>query len=173
MKPPRIPLSVYLGIAAMLVFAIVLYSATMQIDPMIALSEQAEALQPSERQAAAYGLAAMGTRNAVSLLVDMLAREEDPLTLRWISQACIQHTRRYPELKLGQQQYMIMCLGDLASGTVHEAANKIAAAWTLGAIGDREAIPVLVTLHGESEAETVASVALRKLGYYSTGEESE
>jgi len=143
------------------------------LDPLPRLVEQAVAVSPSERMDAACSLVDLGTHQAAATLVDMLASEEDALSLRYIAEACIQHSRRWPKCRVntlqGRQSAIVSYLCDLASSAIREEANRTAATWVLGELEDRDAIPTLAALQGESEAETVAKGALRKLGYYDTG----
>ena len=154
----------------------------LRMDPMLEIRGLAESEWFADRHEATNYLETVPTVEAAQLLVDMLAREEDRMSglgsvLHDNAKAIVHHGRTHDvrARAVGKQARLtiINALHGTAMAGWVEPENKEWAIWCLGEIGNREAIPALKEILGEEDGECPARKALRKLGYYSTGERFE
>lgn len=143
------------------------------IDPMIRLEEQVEAEDVEVRRSAVLALANLDDQRTVLTLTDVLERDEE---LRDMAAAAL--VKKGRELVTDRKpDPIIEGIAALANNVHLEQEVRARAAWMLGEIGDREAIPALKTASGArltdgSAAPLVreqANHALEKLGYKSDG----
>ncbi len=153
--------------------AIVLLAGGCAIDPMIRLDEQVEAEDVEVRRSAILALANLDDQRTVLTLTDVLERDEE---LRDMAAAAM--VKKGREMVTPRKPDPIIEGISALMNNVHMPQEvRARAAWILGEIGDREAIPALKTASGAvltdgSSAPLVrdqADIALEKLGHKSDG----
>jgi len=171
-RSPRCARSLHAVLAALVVAAAWLVSGC-AIDPMVRLNEDIESEDIQVRREAVLRLANLDDQRAVMALNEVF--EDDP-QLRDVAAVALvkkgreQVTERKPDP-------IIDGIAALANNVHLSEIVRARAAWILGEIGDREAIPALKTAAGAklasgAVAELVraqATQALEKLGYKETG----
>lgn len=140
------------------------------IDPMEQLSQDVEIPDVQVRERAIRDLANLRDPRAIETLVEVMGSDE-----QMYDQAAVALVKKGREglgstRKLNPVVEKVMEL--LAKEHVGEP-QRARAAWVLGEIGDRDAIPALITASGVGVALSLivdqATYALEKLGYNSTG----
>jgi len=144
------------------------------LDPMERLSEQIDSQKVSERQSAVVELANLDDDRAIEALVEVLESDEKVFDMAGV--ALVKQGRATIDLEKKPDPVITMVAGVM--NNVHlPTPNRSRAAWVLGEIGDREAIPTLrsgaaALLASGAVAAPVraqAVIALEKLGEKSVG----
>lgn len=143
------------------------------LDPMERLKEKADSQDPRDRLAAVLELANLRDERAIEQLADLLESDEevyDAAGVALVKQGRDNCTKKKPD--------PIIAMVAAIMNNVHLAtANRCRAAWVLGEIGDREAIPELRKGTATKDAAGAlcvpvndqAKLALKKLGNDSDG----
>jgi HEAT repeat protein len=143
------------------------------LDPMERLKEKADSQDPRDRSAAILELANLRDDRAIEQLADLLESDEevyDAAGVALVKQGRDNATDKKPD--------PITAMVAAIMNNVHlSTANRCRAAWVLGEIGDREAIPELRKGTSTKDAAGAACVpvndqaklALKKLGNDSDG----
>jgi HEAT repeat protein len=144
------------------------------LDPMEKLSEDIDSEDVAVRKAAVLQLANLRDDRAIEALVEVLVNDEvlyDMAGVALVKQGRDVVTKRKPD--------PIITMAGNAMKNIHSSlGNRARAAWVLGEIGDREAVPVLregTTTKTAAAEEAVpvqdqAKLSLKKLGNDSDGQ---
>ncbi|MCX7600014.1 MAG: hypothetical protein N2512_14275 [Armatimonadetes bacterium] len=137
------------------------------VDPMDKLSHDLDSQDVTVRQQAVLALANLKDDRAVDALVDVLQGDEELCDMAGV--ALVKKGREVPEKK--KPNPVVEAVGRVAGNTHLLEKTRARACWTLGEIGDREAVPLLKGLTSDSMAAVAeqAKIALEKLGYYTQG----
>ncbi|MGC9319293.1 MAG: HEAT repeat domain-containing protein [Armatimonadota bacterium] len=144
------------------------------VDPMMRLNEDIEAEDVAVRRAAVLELANLDDPRAIMALNEVFEDDDelrDMAAVALLKKGREEATERKPDP-------IIEGIAALANNVHLSQPVRARAAWILGEIGDREAIPALKTAAGAKTAGGVAAElvqeqankALEKLGYKSTGQ---
>jgi len=136
------------------------------VDRMETLSQQIKSPDPTKRKVAVLELANVNDPRALKLLVDAL--ESDPVIYDQAALALVKKGRemvgRSKENPVSKQ------VADALKSELVGPNFRARAAWTLGEIGDRRAIPDLkLVVDGPESIGPEATHALQKLGYTAKG----
>lgn len=155
-----------LATAAALVLVLV---AGCAVDPMESLSQNIGAQSMKTREQALLGLANLNDPRAVDVLVDVLQGANRHLS-QMAAVALVKHGREVPAKK--KPNPVVAQLDTVAANTHLLEGTRARACWTLGEIGDREAVPTLKGLLADTMVSVAAEskTALQKLGYYNEGQ---
>ncbi|MCD6361778.1 MAG: HEAT repeat domain-containing protein [Armatimonadetes bacterium] len=143
------------------------------IDPMPRLNEQIQAEDVQTRLQAVVRLANLDDPRAVPALTDVFESDDELMDL-----AAVALVKKGRELKTDEKPDPIIDgIAALANNVHLPERVRARAAWMLGEIGDREAIPALKSAAGAklgsgypaTHVRTQASQALEKLGYNENG----
>jgi len=136
------------------------------VNPLERLSEDLTMRSPQTRAKAAQALAQSDSKDAVLLLARQLGAETDEAVLHAIALALVSIGRRHhgEGTSFAKEQRTILYVSDELAKTNLDEINRDKAAWVLGEIGDRDALPYLIAAGTDA-----AEIALTKLGYYSDG----
>ncbi len=136
------------------------------LDPMERLSQQVKSPDPAQRKEAVRDLANLDDVRAIKRLVDAL--ESDPETADWAAVALVKKGRAF--LTRPKENPVVKAVGEVLKSELVAPELRARAAWTLGEIGDRRAIPDLKAAAGAPEAIGLeATRGLEKLGYKPEG----
>lgn len=137
------------------------------VDPMEQLSQDIEAQELTVRQRAVLELANLKDDRAIDALVDVLQGDEELCDQAGV--ALVKKGREWPEEK--KPNAVVEAVGRVAKNTHLLEKVRARACWTLGEIGNREAVPILKGLLNDAKAavKDQARIALEKLGYYTDG----
>ncbi|HUS79628.1 MAG TPA: HEAT repeat domain-containing protein [Armatimonadota bacterium] len=158
---------------AVLGAALSLIAAGCSIDRMPRLNERIESEDLQTRTAALIELANLNDPRAVPALTDVFESDEELMDM-----AAVALVKKGRELKTDQKPDPIIDGIAALANNVHLAERvRARAAWMLGEIGDREAIPALKTAstaklgsgYPAPAVRTQATEALEKLGYAEKG----
>lgn len=154
-------------ILSALALGIVLCMAGCAVDPMDKLSQDLDSEDVTVRQQAVLALANLKDDRAVDALVDVLQGDEELCDIAGV--ALVKKGREVPEKK--KPNPVVEAVGRVAGNTHLLEKTRARACWTLGEIGDREAVPRLKGLTGDAMPAVAeqAKIALEKLGYYTQG----
>ncbi|MEA3400668.1 MAG: hypothetical protein U9R79_05415 [Armatimonadota bacterium] len=156
-----------------LTLTVVMLAGGCAVDPMVRLNEDIEAEDVGVRRSAVLELANLDDPRAIMALNEVF---EDDDELRGMAAVALVKKGR-EETTERKPDPIIEGIAALANNVHLSQPVRARAAWVLGEIGDREAIPALKTA---SSAKTVAGAAaelvreqaneaLEKLGYKETG----
>jgi len=143
------------------------------IDPMPRLNEQIKAEDRETRLEAVIRLANLNDQRAVVALTEVFESDEELMDI-----AAVALVKKGRELKTDQKpDPIIEGIAALANNVHLPERVRARAAWILGEIGDREAIPALKTASGAklgsglpaTAVRTQATEALEKLGAAEAG----
>ncbi len=159
-------------LAALIVAAVALGTGC-AIDPMIRLNEEIEAEDLQVRREAVLRLANLDDPRAVVALNEVF--EDDPELRDMAAVALVKKGRE--QVTDRKPDPIIEGIAALANNVHLSEIVRARAAWILGEIGDREAIPALKTAAGAKLASGAAATlvreqatqALEKLGYKEAG----
>lgn len=150
-------------------FAAILFTLALTgcaLDPIERLSEDIDNESAGVRKAAILQLAGMSDDRATALLLDVLQDDIDPLVCTMAGVALVKVGRARGDER---PNMLLKRIGFVANDPHLSEHNRARAAWTLGEIGNRQAIPILrAASGGPAVAEQVAN-ALVKLGDASYG----
>lgn len=143
------------------------------LDPMERLSEDIDSPDVAVRMAAVLELANLRDDRAIEALVEVLESDEDIFDMAGVAlvkQGRETITKRKPDP-------VITMVAGVMNNMHLPQGNRARAAWVLGEIGDREAIPALRTGTGAKDpaganavhVQDQAKLALKKLGDASEG----
>lgn len=143
------------------------------IDPMVRLNEDIESEDVNVRREAVLTLANLNDPRSIVALNEVF---EDDDELRDMAAAALVKKGR-EEVTDRKPDPIIEGIAALANNVHLSEIVRARAAWILGEIGDREAIPALKTASGGKLANTLAATLLReqatqaleKLGYKTAG----
>ena len=147
------------------------------LDPMERLSEEIDAQEVATKRSAVLELANLRDDRAIEALVEVLESDEhvyDMAGVALVKQGRETITDKKPDP-------VITMVAGIMNNVHQPQANRARAAWVLGEIGDREAIPGLrtgagaLTASGAAAAavQDQATLALKKLGNNSEGAQFE
>jgi HEAT repeat protein len=164
-KTLRLPLAM----AALAVIAV----TGCALDPMEKLSEDIDAQDIAVRKAAVLQLANLKDDRAIEALVDVLVNDDKIYNMAGV--ALVKQGREVVTEK--KPDTILTMLGNAMRNVNSDLGNRSRAAWCMGEIGDREAIPALIggttaKTAGAEDAVAVrdaAKLALKKLGNDSDG----
>lgn len=165
----RLVARLLVGASASLLFVM----AGCALDPMERLSEQIDSQDVKVRQAAVLELANLRDDRAIDALAEVLDGDEEVYDMAGV--ALVKQGRENVTDK--KPDPVITRLSQIMNNMHTPEANRARAAWALGEIGDREAIPALrggtgAKLPSGDPAPAVqeqAKLALKKLGNDSDG----
>ncbi len=149
-----------------LVVTMLIIAAGCSVDPMEKLSLMQESPRLSDRKQAVLELANLNDTRALDALVEILSSDEEVCDLAGVALVKKGRESRY---KKKPDPVVEAVTGVMTN--VHLADRfRARAAWVLGEIGKREAIPALKTASVDLKPDVAAAakVALDKLGYTST-----
>jgi HEAT repeat protein len=160
MKNAMRALSIALGV-------ILLVLSGCAIDPMEQLSQDIEAQELMVRQQAVLQLANLKDERAIDALVDVLQGDEELCDAAGV--ALVKKGREWPKKK--RPNGVVEAVGRVAKNVNLLEKARARACWTLGEIGDREAVPILKGLQGDAKqaVKDQAKAALEKLGFFTVG----
>jgi HEAT repeat protein len=159
-------------IAALLALCAVVLTGC-ALDPMERLKEDIDSQDVKVRERAVIELANLRDDRAIESLADVLETDEDVYDMAGV--ALVKQGR---EVVTDKKPDPIIAMVAAIMNNVHlAAANRCRAAWVLGEIGDREAIPELRKGAGTKDAagkpavpvQDQAKLSLKKLGNDSDG----
>jgi HEAT repeat protein len=131
-------------------------------DPMETLSQQIKSPDPARRQAAVLDLANLSDPRAVKLLADAL--ESDQVICDQAAVALVKQGRA--NLSQPRENPVVKAVADVLKSDLVAPNLRARAAWVLGEINDRRALPDLKAATGGPESiGPEATHALQKLGY--------
>ena len=153
-------------LTGLIVAATALWLLGCGVDSMETLSQQIKSPDPTKRKIAVLELANVNDPRALKLLVDAL--QSDPVIYDQAALALVKKGRelagRAKENPVGKQ------VADVLKSDLVAPDFRARAAWTLGEIGDRRAIPDLKGATGGPDSiGPEATRALQKLGYTAEG----
>jgi HEAT repeat protein len=135
-------------------------------DPMEALSQQIKSPDPAKRKAAVIDLANLSDPRALKALADAL--ESDEAIYDQAAVALVKKGRE--DLTQPKENPVVKAVADVLKSDLVAPNFRARAAWVLGEIDDRRAIPDLKGATGGPESiGPEATHALQKLGYLATG----
>jgi len=144
------------------------------VDPMERLTEDIKSQEKDVRQRAVVQLANLDDERSVDLLIDVLSSDDDLSALGGV--ALVKKGREVEEPDPKKPNPVVDEVGKVLNNAHLTEPFRGRAAWVLGEIGDRRAIPALQggqgALVGEKPAAVVREMAkqgLEKLGYFSVG----
>ena len=160
------------GLAGVVCLALVL-AAGCALDPMERLSEEIDSQDVSVRRAAVLELANLRDERAIEALVEVLEGDEELYDMAGV--ALVKHGRE--RVTVRKPDPVVTMVAGVMNNMHVPQPNRARAAWVLGEIGDREAIPALRTgsiatdpaLAPAVPVRTQATIALKKLGDSSEG----
>ena len=146
------------------------------LDPMERLSEQIDAQDIKVRETAILDLANLRDDRAIESLVTVLEGEEKPAVYDMAGVALVKQGREVVTDK--KPDPIITMVGNVMKNVHLPVGTRCRAAWVLGEIGDREAIPLLragaaaldAAGAAATEVQAQATLGLKKLGDASVGE---
>jgi len=136
------------------------------VDPIENLGQQIKSPDPTRRKAAVLELANLNDPRAIKLLGDAL--ESDEVVYDQAGVALVRKGRAL--LKRPKENPVVKQVAEVLKSDLVGANFRARAAWVLGEIGDRRAIPDLKKqTAGPESIGPEATHALQKLGYTSEG----
>lgn len=137
------------------------------VDPMDQLSQDTESQELVTKQHAVLALANLRDDRAIDALVDVLQSDEDLCDAAGV--ALVKKGREWPEKK--KPNGVVDAVGRVAANTHLLEKIRARAAWTLGEIGNRQAVPTLKGLVADPSVpiQDQAKHALDKLGFTTKG----
>ncbi len=147
--------------------AIVLVLSGCAVDPMEQLSQDIESQELVTRQRAVLELANLQDERALDAVVDVLQGDEELCDAAGV--ALIKKGREWPAKK--KPNGVVEAVGRVAKNVNLLDKVRARACWTLGEIGNREAVPVLKALQTDLKqpVKDQTKTALEKLGFFTEG----
>jgi len=160
--------------AFMLALAALVMAGGCALDPMEELGNQIQSQDVETRTQAIIGLANLKDQRATEELLGVLEKDDELFDLAAV--ALVKKGREIEQQDHKAVNRIVEDAGKILSNAHLAERFRARAAWTLGEIGSREAVPVLLA-GTEAKVGVVAAVlvreyskqALEKLGYYSDG----
>ncbi len=144
------------------------------LDPMEELGNQIQSQEVGERTTAIIGLANLNDQRATEELLGVLEKDDELFDLAAV--ALVKKGREIEQQDPEAMNRIVEDVGKILSNAHLAERFRAQAAWTLGEIGSRDAVPVLLTgtvaKVGAAAAALVRQYSkqgLEKLGYYSEG----
>ncbi len=158
---------------ALFALAIILNGCT--IDPLERLSEDIKSQDVETRRAAVLALANLEDERTIELLVDVLQGDDELYDMAGV--ALVKKGREVNEPDPKKPNPVVDEVAKVLNNAHLAEPFRGRAAWVLGEIGDRRAIPALQTAQGGAKVgekpalvvREMAKQALEKLGFYSVG----
>jgi HEAT repeat protein len=136
------------------------------VDPLETLSQQIKSPDPVKRKSAVLDLANLNDPRAIKLLADAL--ESDQVACDQAAVALVKKGRE--SLQRPKENPVVKQVAEVLKSDLVAPDFRARAAWVLGEIGDRRAIPDLKGAAGGPESiGPEATHALQKLGYTAEG----
>lgn len=145
------------------------------IDPMESLTEQIKLQDKDKREAAVIALANLHDDRAVESLVDVLESDDELCDMAGV--ALVKKGREVDEPDPKKPNPVVDEVAKVLNNAHLAESFRGRAAWVLGEIGDRRAIPPLQTAQGgaligvkpATVVREMAKQALEKLGFFAVG----
>ena len=160
--------------AALLVAAALTAVAGCALDPIERLSEDIKSQDKAVRERAVLRLANIDDDRTVDLLADVLESDDEMFNMAGV--ALVKKGREVKEPDPKKPNPVIDAVAKILANAHLAEPFRARAAWTMGEISDRRAIPPLVAgltaLTGDKAAllvQKMSKQALEKLGYYTDG----
>lgn len=160
--------------AAVLLLAAMAVVTGCALDPIERLSEDIKSQDKSVREAAVLQLANIDDDRTVDLLTEVLESDDELFNMAGV--ALVKKGREVDEPDPKKPNPVVEAVAKVLKNGHLAEPFRARAAWTLGEIGDRRAIPHLqagqAALTGDKEALLVRNVSkqsLEKIGFFSDG----